>query len=107
MLQYKMPETSSVVSLTCNFALLHQYATIFIFLSLLTLHVSVSCSHLHNSVALVRERTIPTERPSLVGEDSANFDGWRCDAWLVLRILTAVISVFLTENISDLLLIFV
>jgi hypothetical protein len=26
-----------------------------------------------NSVALVRERTIPTERPPLVGEASANF----------------------------------
>jgi hypothetical protein len=28
-----------------------------------------------NSVALVRERTIPTERPLLVGEVSANFCG--------------------------------
>ena len=28
-----------------------------------------------NSVALVRERTIPTERPPPVGEDSANFCG--------------------------------
>jgi hypothetical protein len=28
-----------------------------------------------NSVALVRKRTIPTERPSLVGELSANFCG--------------------------------
>jgi hypothetical protein len=28
-----------------------------------------------NSVALVRERTIPTERPPLVGEVSANFSG--------------------------------
>jgi hypothetical protein len=28
-----------------------------------------------NSVALVRERTIPTERPALVGEVSANFCG--------------------------------
>ena len=35
------------------------------------------CAHLpvkkKNSVALVRERTIPTERPPLVGEVSANF----------------------------------
>jgi hypothetical protein len=31
----------------------------------------------NNSVALVRERTIPTERPSPVGEVSANFCGWR------------------------------
>jgi hypothetical protein len=28
-----------------------------------------------NSVALIRERTIPTERPTLVDEDSANFCG--------------------------------
>jgi hypothetical protein len=28
-----------------------------------------------NSEALVRERTIPTERPRLVGEVSANFCG--------------------------------
>jgi hypothetical protein len=32
-------------------------------------------SHITNSVALVRERTIPTERPPLVGEDTANFCG--------------------------------
>jgi hypothetical protein len=30
-----------------------------------------------NSVALVRKRTIPTERPTLVGEVSANFCGER------------------------------
>ena len=29
----------------------------------------------HNSVALVRERTIPTERPPPIGEVSANFCG--------------------------------
>jgi len=29
----------------------------------------------NNSVALVRERTIPTERPPPVGEVSANFYG--------------------------------
>jgi hypothetical protein len=35
-------------------------------------------SHLKlNSVALVRERTIPTERPPLVGEDNANYFGDR------------------------------
>jgi hypothetical protein len=28
---------------------------------------------MNSSVALVRERTIPTERPPLVGEVSANF----------------------------------
>jgi hypothetical protein len=30
-----------------------------------------------NSVALVRDRTIPTERPQHVGEVSANFCGYR------------------------------
>jgi hypothetical protein len=30
-----------------------------------------------NSVALVRKRTIPTERPPLVGEISANLCGYR------------------------------
>jgi hypothetical protein len=29
----------------------------------------------NNSVALVRERTLPTERPQLVGDVSANFAG--------------------------------
>jgi hypothetical protein len=33
------------------------------------------CILLTNSVALVRERTIPTERPPFVGEVSANFCG--------------------------------
>jgi hypothetical protein len=37
-------------------------------------------------VALVRERTIPTERPPLVGEVSANFCGYRGVAWSVRRI---------------------
>jgi hypothetical protein len=31
-----------------------------------------------NSVAVVRKRTIPTERPPLVGEVSANLCGYRC-----------------------------
>jgi hypothetical protein len=31
-----------------------------------------------NSVAWVRERTIPTERPPLAGEVSVNFCGWGC-----------------------------
>jgi hypothetical protein len=31
--------------------------------------------HNNNSVALVRERTIPTKRPPLVGDVSANFCG--------------------------------
>jgi hypothetical protein len=36
---------------------------------------AVYYSILKNSVALVRERTIPTERPLLVGEVSANYRG--------------------------------
>jgi hypothetical protein len=39
-----------------------------------------------NSVALVHERTIPTERPLLVGEVSANFCGWRGVRWSVRQI---------------------
>jgi hypothetical protein len=43
-------------------------------------HMSASQKHLSlktklNSVILVRERTMPTERPPLVGEVSANFCG--------------------------------
>jgi hypothetical protein len=39
-------------------------------------HSSLHCLQpITNSVALVRERTIPTERPPLVGEVSANFCG--------------------------------
>jgi hypothetical protein len=46
-----------------------------------------------NSVALVRKRTILTERPLLVGEVSANF--LRIGVtWSEQRISTAVISVF-------------
>jgi len=36
---------------------------------------SVNSNQLIKSVALVRERTIPTERPPPVGEVSANFCG--------------------------------
>jgi hypothetical protein len=35
-------------------------------------HCALKC---YNSVALVRQRTILTERPSLVGEVSAKFSG--------------------------------
>ena len=48
-----------------------------------------------NSVALVRERTIPTERPPPVGEVSANFCGYRGVTWLAQRIPTAVNLCFL------------
>jgi hypothetical protein len=37
------------------------------------LHLSVALKSSHNSVALVRVRTIPTERPPFVDEVSANF----------------------------------
>jgi len=38
-------------------------------------HISGSLCNFYYSVALVRERTIPTERPPPVGEVSANFCG--------------------------------
>jgi hypothetical protein len=37
-----------------------------------------------NYVALVRERTIPTERPPLVGEVSASFCGYRSAIFIPL-----------------------
>ena len=42
---------------------------------LLTLSCRTTYIYKLNSVALVRERTIPTERPPPVGEVSANFCG--------------------------------
>ena len=48
-----------------------------------------------NSVALVRERTITTERPPPVGEVSANFWGWRGVTWSAQRVPTAVNLCFL------------
>jgi hypothetical protein len=41
-------------------------------------------------VALVRKRTIPTDRPPLVGEVSANFLRIEGVAWSAQRIPTAV-----------------
>ena len=53
--------------------------------------------HKKNSVTLVREQTIPTERPPPVGEVSANFCGQRGVTWSAQRFPTAVlISVFQT-----------
>jgi hypothetical protein len=43
-----------------------------------------------NSVAVVRKRTIPTERPPLVGEVSANLLRVDGSAWSAQRIPTAV-----------------
>jgi hypothetical protein len=51
-----------------------------------------------NSVALVRERTIPTGRPPLVGEVSANFWGIEDVAWSAQRIPTVVNLVFLDRS---------
>ena len=48
-----------------------------------------------NSEALVRERTIPTERPPPVGEVSANFCGQRGVTWSAQRVPTAVNLCFL------------
>jgi hypothetical protein len=48
----------------------------------------------NNSVALVRERTISTERPQLVGEDSANFLRIEGVVWSAQQLPKAVFSVF-------------
>jgi hypothetical protein len=37
-----------------------------------------------NPVALVRKRTIPTERPPIVSEVSANICGWGCNVVSVM-----------------------
>jgi hypothetical protein len=47
-----------------------------------------------NSAALVRERTIPIERPPLVGEVSANFCGYRVSRGLRNGFPRSLISVF-------------
>ena len=49
-------------------------------------------------MALVRERTIPTERPPPVGEVSANFCGQRGVTWSAQRIPTAVNLCFLDRK---------
>jgi hypothetical protein len=51
-----------------------------------------------NSVALVRERTTPTERPPLVGEVSANFLRIEGVAWSAQRIPTVVNLGFLDRS---------
>jgi len=58
-----------------------------------------------NSVALVRERTIPTERPPPVGEVSANICGYRGVTWSAQRVPTAVNLCFL--DLEPLLLIII
>jgi hypothetical protein len=47
-----------------------------------------------NSVARVRDRIMPTERPPLVGEVSANFCGYRVSRGQRERIATALFSAF-------------
>jgi hypothetical protein len=47
-----------------------------------------------NFMVWVRERTIPTERPPLIGEVIANFLRIECATWSAWRIPTAVFSVF-------------
>jgi hypothetical protein len=49
-------------------------------------------------MALVRKRTIPTERPPLVGEVSANFSWIECVAWSAQRIPAAHIIGFLDQS---------
>jgi hypothetical protein len=49
-------------------------------------------------MALVREQTIPTERPPPVGEVSANFCGQRGVTWSAQRIPTAVNLCFLDRS---------
>jgi hypothetical protein len=56
------------------------------------LYVLLQSLKLTNSVTLVRERTIPTERPPLVGEVSVNFRGYRDVAWSARRFPAAVMS---------------
>ena len=53
-----------------------------------------------NSVALVRERTITTERPPPVGEVSANFCGQRGVTWSAQRIPTAVLISVESHTVS-------
>ena len=60
------------------------------------LHVSrIRAKTKINSVALVRTRTIPTERPPPVGEVSANFCGQTGVTWSAQRVPTAVNLCFL------------
>jgi hypothetical protein len=49
-------------------------------------------------VALVSERTIPTERPQLVGEVVSTFAGWRVSRGQRNGFPRSLISVFLTGS---------
>jgi hypothetical protein len=52
----------------------------------------------NNSMVWVRERTIPTERPPIVGEVISNFMGIKTATWSAWRIPTAVFSGFLDRS---------
>jgi hypothetical protein len=58
--------------------------------------------HTTNAVALVRERTIPAERPPLVGEVSANFCRWARsnfeNTYAFAKHLAQVSQLYPTEN---------
>jgi hypothetical protein len=60
------------------------------------IHCSLVFTTKTNSVALVRDRTIPTERPPLVGKVSANLLRIEGNSWTAWRIPTAVFSDFWT-----------
>jgi hypothetical protein len=70
------------------------------------IHSNIMCNFCRlkklNSVAWVRERTIPTERPPLVGEVSVNFFRIQSAAWSAWRIPPAVISVSRPEPLLSL-----
>jgi hypothetical protein len=51
---------------------------------------STHTRHIHQTVALVRKRTIPTERPPLVGEVSTSLLRAEGVTWSAQRIPTAV-----------------
>jgi hypothetical protein len=61
--------------LFCCVVILHFHRNIF---ETLQIGKIIVVSHKLNSLALVRERTIKTERPPLVAEIIASFCGYRC-----------------------------
>jgi hypothetical protein len=62
-------------SFICICNLLTIILPIYLFVYLPYIFISIKTFVLRNSAALVREWTIPTERPPLVGEVNANFSG--------------------------------
>jgi hypothetical protein len=63
-----------VVNSLSNSSFIYIYIYIYIYIHT---HTYIHTRTYNNSVALVRERTTPTERPPLVGEVSANFSEQR------------------------------